>query len=139
VIEDFIYSKENKQRELLLYLHNLLTESFGLQPKIRYKIPFYYNRSWICYLNPIKNDEIELAFTRGNELSNVQGILESKGRSQVLGMEFYSVHEIPENEIMEVVQEAIILDENVPYASKRKKILFQKNTYLCAPFENWYQ
>ncbi len=122
VIEDFIYSKKNKQRELLLYLHNLLTESFGLQPKIRYKIPFYYNRSWICYLNPIKNDGIELAFTRGNELSNVQGILESKGRSQVLGMEFYSVQEIPGNEIMEVVQEAIILDENVPYASKRKKI-----------------
>jgi len=101
--------------------HQYLYEHLGLIPKIRFKIPFYYNKSWICYLNPIKPNAIELAFTRGNELSNVQAILQSKGRKQVMSITFTKVKEIPVNAIEEIVQEAILLDEQIPYASKRKK------------------
>ena len=119
-VEDFIYGKEGNQKEILLYLHNLLSE-MDLEAKIRYKIPFYYGRSWICYLNPLKNDGVELAFPRGYELSNEQGILMSKDRKMVLGIEFYSVEEIPTDTLLEIIQEAIILDETVPYSFKNRK------------------
>ncbi|MEL6943282.1 MAG: DUF1801 domain-containing protein [Bacteroidota bacterium] len=120
-VEDFIYEREGEQRAILLYLHHLFTMDLGLESKIRYRIPFYFGRSWICYTNPIKEEAIELVFLRGNELSNAQGILESKGRKQVSGITFSTLKEISEETLLEVLQEAIVLDETIPYASKRKK------------------
>tara|TARA_R110002126_G_scaffold37614_2_gene113181 strand:+ start:9816 stop:9977 length:162 start_codon:yes stop_codon:yes gene_type:complete len=52
-------------------------------------------------------------------LSNEQGILESKGRKEVLSVEFSSVDEIPKEAIREIINEALFLDETVPYKPKR--------------------
>ncbi len=121
-VQRFILHQEAKQRTILQFLHDLLLAHPEIICKIRYKIPFYYRKSWICYLNPVrKKDAIELAFVRGNELSNEQGLLESKGRKQVFGITFSSVEEIPQRALLELIQEAILLDETVPYASKRRK------------------
>ena len=119
-VEDFIYQFEGSQREVMLHFHNLLTMDLNLTEKIRFKIPFYYGKSWICYLNPTKSGKIEFAFVRGNELSNYQGILDNKGRKQVYSIEFEAVSEIPNEQINEIIQEAILLDETKPYESKRK-------------------
>ena len=118
--EDFIYQFEGHQREVMLYFHRLLTAELDLTDKIRFKIPFYYRKSWICHLNPTKDSALEIAFIRGNELSNYQGILESRGRKQVFGVQFKKINEIPVQEMNEIIQEAILLDESVPYQSKRK-------------------
>ena len=119
-VEDFIYQFEGSQHEVMLHFHNLLTMDLNLTEKIRFKIPFYYGKSWICYLNPTKSGKIEFAFVRGNELSNYQGILDNKGRKQVYSIEFEGVSEIPNEQINEIIQEAILLDETKPYESKRK-------------------
>ncbi len=87
---------------------------------MRYKIPFYDGKSWICYLNPTKKGKIEFAFVRGNELSNDQGLLESKGRKQVYSVEFEKLKDIPQQALNEIIQEAILLDGSKPYPSKRK-------------------
>jgi hypothetical protein len=123
-VEDFIYQFDGNQREVMLHLHHLLTLELNLTEKIRFKIPFYYGRSWICYLNPTKNGKVEFAFVRGNELSNEQGILDSKGRKQVYSIAFEKVSEIPAQQINEVIQEAILLDETKAYESKN--ILYDK-------------
>lgn len=117
--EDFIYQHEENQREVMLFLHNYLV-GLNLRDKMRYKIPFYFGRSWICYLNPTRDGQVEFAFTRGNELSNNQGLLDSKGRKQVYSIELRKVSEIPIRQLNEIVQEAIVLDEAIPYQSKRK-------------------
>ena len=123
-VEDFIYNYDGSQREIMLYIHKLLSDELNLTDKIRFKIPFYYRKSWICYLNPSKNNSIEFAFVRGNELSNSQGLLDSKGRKQVWSIELTKLSEIPIKELTEIIQEAILLDETIPYASKRKKSKF---------------
>jgi hypothetical protein len=123
-VEDFIYDYDGSQREIMLYIHKLLSDEFNLTNKIRFKIPFYYRKSWICYLNPSKNNSIEFAFVRGNELSNSQGLLDSKGRKQVWSIELTKQTELPIKELTEIIQEAILLDETIPYASKRKKSKF---------------
>jgi hypothetical protein len=123
-VEDYIYNFEDSQRDILVYIHRLLSVDLNLEDKLRYKIPFYYRKSWICYLNPTKNKSIEFAFVRGNELSNSQGLLDSKGREQVWSIELNKLSEIPIMELNEIIQEAILLDETVPYGSKRKKSKF---------------
>lgn len=110
-----------RQRQLLAYLHDLLATQLGLEAKIRYRIPFYYRYSWICYLNPVPNEGVELAFTRGNELSNAQGLLSSAGRKQVYGIVLHDPATVSEAALLEVLNEAILLDESVPYQSKRKQ------------------
>ena len=119
-VEDFIYGLEGTQRNIVQQLHQLLAEDLGLECKIRYRIPFYFNKSWICYLNPIKPAGIEMVFTRGNELSNDQGILMAKDRKQVRGIEYHDLSAINQDLLLEVIQEAILLDETIPYASKNK-------------------
>lgn len=68
-------------------------------------------------MNPLKKGGIEFVFTRGRELSNAQGILESRGRKEVSGIRLKSVDDIPIESLTEVIQEAILLDETVPYSS----------------------
>lgn len=120
-IEDYIYRHEGKQRDILQQLHELLTEELNLEAKLRYKIPFYFNRSWVCYLNAQNDGSVELAFPRGNELSNDQGLLDSKGRKQVMSLHIEELKQIHDPMLLEIWQEAILLDETVPYASKRQK------------------
>ncbi len=120
-VQLYILEKEGAQKALLQYFHQMLSGQPGVVSKIRYKIPFYYRKSWVCYLNLVKNGGIELAFLRGNELSNEQGLLDFRGRKQVGGIIFYKLDEIPEEGVMEIVQEALLLDEEMSYASKRNK------------------
>lgn len=83
-VSDFIESCENAdQRAVLEHLHELFLSVPGLRPVLKYKIPFYECRSWVCYLNPEKTGGVELAFTRANELSNEQGLLDFRERKQV--------------------------------------------------------
>jgi hypothetical protein len=119
---NFIHSHEGNQQEVMLYFHSLLTEFPTVRAVIKYKIPFYDQNTWVCYLNPLKNDKVSLCFLRGYELSNEQGLLESKGRKQVLSIDFGSVEEIPKTAIREIINEALFLDEAVPYKPKGKRI-----------------
>lgn len=119
-VEAYIIDLEGNQKEIMLYLHSYL-EGLNLQSKIRYRVPFYYGKSWICYMNPKKNDQVELAMLRGNELSNTQGILDFKDRTQVAGITLGSVAEIPHDLLDEIMQEAILLDETVKYTVRKKK------------------
>ncbi len=119
-VENLIYQFDNPQREIMLFFHHMLTKEYALTGKITFKNPCYYNKSWICYLKPLKNEKIELAFMRGNELSNNQGILKSSVRKQLRSIEFSTLKEIPVDTIKEVFHEAILLDETTPYESKRK-------------------
>ncbi len=117
-VEAFIIEKEGPQQEVLQFLNDLMMSTPEVTSKIRYKVPFYYRKSWICYLNP-KPIGVELVFLRANELSNEQGLLDAKGRKQVAGVTFEKVADIPVEIVLEVIQEAIWLDETTPYASKR--------------------
>lgn len=120
VCHDFIDQYEGAQQELLTYLDELISSFPEVTCRLRYQLPFYYRKSWICYLNPTQDGMVELAFTRGNELSNEQGLLASRGRKQVYSAMFSSILDVDENELLEVLQEAFVLDAEVPYASKRK-------------------
>jgi len=110
-VSDYIFQQQGNQKEILLYFHDWFTNELKLTSKIRCKIPFYDKRSWICYLNPTTGRKVELAFIRGNELSNEHGILNFKDRKQIAGIEFENLENIPFQAINEIIQEAILLDE----------------------------
>lgn len=121
-IEDFILNHSGAQRTILEHMHHLISGYPNVVGKIRYKIPFYYKKSWICYLNPTKAGGIELAFPRGNELADEAGLLEAKGRKQVRSITYNALSEIDDHAVNAILQEAFLLDDHVAYASKRTRI-----------------
>lgn len=110
-IENFILGLDGQQKAIVSFFHSHLTDYHDLQGKISYNIPVYYRKSWVCYLNPIKNNGIELAFTKGHRLSNEQQLLNRKNRKYVAGIDLYEITEIPEKSIDEIIQEALIIDQ----------------------------
>jgi hypothetical protein len=120
-IENLIYQFEGQQRKIMFHFHNLLTNEYNLTSKITFKCPCYYGKSWICYLKPTKQNTIELAFFRGNELSNDQRLLKNNGRKQLLSIDIDKIENIPNTALKEVFHEALLLDKTIPYESKRKQ------------------
>lgn len=110
-IEDYILGLDGQQKAIVSFFHNRLTNYHDLHGKISYNIPVYYRKSWVCYLNPIKNNGVELAFTKGHRLSNTQKLLSKKKRKYVAGIELFDVGDIPEQSIDEIIQEALIVDQ----------------------------
>lgn len=121
MIQDFIYNLEGNQRLITEELDHFLMTFPEFTSKLRWKIPFYFRKSWICYINPLKGDGIEFAFVRANELSNEQGALDFKKRKQIAGISYFSPKEINFELIMVILEEAIILDDTVAYSNRKKK------------------
>lgn len=120
-LDTYFDNLEDQQKEITLFLHDWLCNNFNLEAKYRFKIPFYYQNTWICYLNPIKKDGIEFNFVRARELSLHDGLLDFKKRVMVAGISLYNVNDIPLVALTEVVEEAMLLDETTPYTFKKKK------------------
>lgn len=119
-VERYIDNLQSHQRTIALELHLLMLSFPDVTTKLRWKIPFYYRKSWLTYINPIKNGHIEFCFVRANELSNEAKILNFKKRKQIAGIEISEVHQIHTTELLLTIDEAIILDESVKYNVRKK-------------------
>ena len=116
-VEEYIYEFSGGQREILWQLHNLLLSYPHVVAKYRYKIPFYYRKSWICYLLPRKDGSVELSFTRALELADEYKLLDFKDRKMVASVSIKQTSDITQ-ELITLIQEALLLDETVPYTKK---------------------
>jgi hypothetical protein len=67
----------------------------------------------------LKNGIVAWAFTRGNELSNVDQWLDARGRKQIYIVNFESINAIDLQMAKVHLQEAILLDEHVSYSVRK--------------------
>lgn len=114
-IEDFIENQEENIRELLWQIRQTILNA---HPKMRERFLFntamFGVKKELCYFGIIKkNIGIEIGFHRGFQLSNEQGLLESKKRQYIHGITFKDLVDFKEKGLAfnEILQEAIILDE----------------------------
>ncbi|MBK7638238.1 MAG: hypothetical protein IPJ13_31150 [Saprospiraceae bacterium] len=87
---------------------------------MKYGIPFYYKKSWICYLNPTNDGRVEIAFTRANELIENASLLEFGIRKQVAGIMITDIESLPLEDLNTIMTEALVIDETVRYSVKKK-------------------
>ncbi|GAB5466750.1 MAG: hypothetical protein Kapaf2KO_21860 [Candidatus Kapaibacteriales bacterium] len=99
----------------------------GLKFKTRFRLPFYYGKTWIAYLNIPKPkrkkdpSRAELCFVRGIELPSGPTMLDFKGRAMIGGIDISTLDDQKREIINLLTQEAIELDATVPYTFKKKK------------------
>jgi hypothetical protein len=119
-VDDYILQWEQpNQQKIMRQLHQVFCTYPSLQPHIRFKIPFYYQRSWVCYLNPVKPNKVECVFLRGRELSYQHPLLDARGRTMVKGIMIEQLNDDVLTLILEVLHEAIELDLRVKYSFKK--------------------
>ncbi|WP_305952497.1 DUF1801 domain-containing protein [Emticicia oligotrophica] len=114
-IEDFIESQElvisallYQLRETILHAHPKMTERF------MFNTAMFGVKNELCYFVVLnKNKGIEVGFHRGFQMSNEQGLLESKKRKFIHGVTLKDLDDFKKKEapFKEILQEAIILDE----------------------------
>ena len=114
-IVDFIENQEPFISALMNQLRNLILNT---HPKMRERFLFntamFGVKNELCYFVVLnKNKGIEVGFHRGFQMSNEQGLLESKKRKFIHGITFIDQKDLKNKETIfkEILQEAIILDE----------------------------
>ena len=100
----------DRLRELVLEAHPYFQE------KISYGVPYYFLNTRVCFIWPASvkpgpKAGVALGLCHGHLLSNEQGILEQEGRRQVYMITFHRPEDIREEPIREILQEAILVDE----------------------------
>nr|WP_262914208.1 DUF1801 domain-containing protein [Portibacter lacus] len=92
-------------------MHDLFLSYPNVGIKIRFGIPFYDYKTWICYLNPLKKEAgAELVFLKGKILQETFPFLKSKGRKMVAGIKLTTINDADLEQIITVFEEAISLE-----------------------------
>lgn len=129
---EFLRALPQEERVITKRLRELIVETEPrLIEKYNYWVPYYVRHKMVCFIWPVsapnapkaKNQTrddtiVSLGFCYGNKLSNEQGLLLAEGRKQVYIIRLKSVKQLDklENQIREIIMEAVMLDE----ASKKK-------------------
>ena len=112
-VEEYIHRIENPHHQHLIYhIHHLLMTFSGISAKLRYRVPFYDGKKWICYINPIKKNGVEVCFIKGFQLKERPELLAGK-RTMIKGISIFQINEENLALIAEVFEEALLLDEKV--------------------------
>lgn len=111
---DYLDTLADEQRLLVIALHDHIVEvDPPIEVRMAYGIPFFYKGKRFAYLNPLKNGDVDLGFTRGHAMKDFSGLLEEKGRAQIKTATFQTVEEVPWDTVTDWVQQAILLNEQL--------------------------
>ena len=117
-INDYIESKDKSLRSLLMHIRKVIMRSHPqIREKIAWNTPFFMCFDYLCYLGVIKKTKgVEVCFIKGFHLSNETELLDAKGRKLVKGITFTNIKdfEAKEEAFLEILQEAILLNETKP-------------------------
>lgn len=121
VYETFLNKLPNPD---LLKVCNTLYEELMVFPQLKmlrkFNLPFFYGKTWICYFNLVKKNQIELYFVRARELPSKE-LLDFKGRSMVAGLSYKVVDDIDLGILKLLLEEAITLDNQLLFSSVKRK------------------
>jgi uncharacterized protein YdhG (YjbR/CyaY superfamily) len=133
-VEDFIAALDSPEKAIVKRLRAIILDvDPRIQEKLSYGVPYFYHHRRICFLWPASHlpcpvdkiksvpEKVQLGFCYGNLLSNEQGVLLAEGRKQVYLLKFTSLKEINDHVIREIVQEAVMVDDEFGKKSKNLK------------------
>jgi hypothetical protein len=131
-VESFLAELAGDEKIIVSNVRNLILESDPrIGERLSYGVPYFFHHRAICFLWPIskqpKNypapapgrEKVTFGFCYGNLLSNDQGLLQLENRKQVSIIKLYSPRDIDEQKFREIIQEAIMIDDQF---TKRKKM-----------------
>lgn len=130
-IDEFFYDLPRDEKAIALRLREIILQSApDFKEEFSYGVPYYFRHGRVTCIWPASSaggprKGVFIGFCRGNEMSNEQGIIEMGDRKRFGLIRYYDVKEINEDVLMELLQEAIMVDEEV--FNNRKKTRVRPN------------
>jgi uncharacterized protein YdhG (YjbR/CyaY superfamily) len=131
-VEDIIANLPKDERIITKRLRSIILDTDPhLQEKLSYGVPYFFHYRRICFLWPASlipscykkptEEKVTLGLCYGNLLSNDQGLLIADNRKQVYVIKFSEAAQINDHAIREIIQEAVLVDEQFGKKKKQKK------------------
>lgn len=124
-IEAFIYDLPKQEQDMCIRLREVILRAApGFEEMLSYGVPYYFRNRRVCCIWPASakggpKRGVFLGFCRGNLLSNEQGIIEMGNRKRFGLIRYFDVKEIKEDVILEILQEAIMVDNELKRLKKK--------------------
>jgi len=126
---DFVEHQTPEIRHLIHYVRQLMSVAHPqIRERFSFNTVFFICLDYLCYIGKIHPKKgLEICFVKGHLLKDEAGVLEAKKRKMIRGMTFQNLHDFQEREevFLEVLQEAILLNETQPEKTFAKMI-FEK-------------
>jgi hypothetical protein len=125
--EDFYYGISKEEKAMVDRLRNIIQNtSPKFVEKISYGVPYYFLHTRVCYIWPASvkpgpKAGVVLGLCNGQLLSNDQKILELEGRKVIATITYLSLKEIKDNIVREILNEAILVDEELAKSKLKKR------------------
>jgi len=119
-VDELISSLPVDIRDLVERLRKIiLTSSEQITEHVNHKIPFYYHKGQLCYINPF-DDRVVLGFSRGADLPDEHSMLKGNQKT-VRRTVFYPAAGIDEEKVRNLIYEALIVNELKTDRPKKSK------------------
>ena len=129
-VEDIITNLPKDERIIVKRLRSIILDTDPhLQEKLSFGVPYFFHHRSVCFLWPTSlipfcfkkptEEKVTLGLCYGNLLSNDQGLLIAGNRKQVYVIKFSEASQINDQAIREIIQEAVLVDEQ--FSKKKKK------------------
>jgi len=118
-VDDFFHDLPKEEKAIALRLREIILQAApDFKEEFSYGVPYYFRHRRVTCIWPASSaggpsKGVFIGFCRGNEMSNEQGIIEMGNRKRFGLIRYYDVKEINEDVLMELLQEAIMVDEEV--------------------------
>jgi hypothetical protein len=126
-VEEFIFDLPKENREICERLRAIiLSAAPDFEENFFYGVPYYFRHRPVTCIWPAgvwggPKRGVFIGFCSGNLLSNEQGIIEMGNRKRFGLIRFFDVKEIKEEVLLEILHEAIMVDEEIG-KKKQKRI-----------------
>ncbi|AOP35242.1 hypothetical protein A0128_16175 [Leptospira tipperaryensis] len=125
--ESFFTKLKEDEKEIVSILREFVIETVpNVTEKISYNVPYYFLNSRICFIWPSSFPHgpklgVEFGFCQGHLLSDPRQILRAGERKIVRSISYHSKNEIDLRTLRNFLLEAVILDDQIKPAFKRKR------------------
>ncbi|UZO80834.1 DUF1801 domain-containing protein [Aquimarina sp. ERC-38] len=105
--QNYIFQKPEPFQSILLHLDGIITLTIPeVTLKYKWHLPFYYlNDKMFCFLN-FRKKFVDLGIPYGDELSDTSHLLiAGEGRKKLRSLQIYTVEDINDNDVIEVLTE----------------------------------
>jgi hypothetical protein len=127
-IEEYISKLPGEEKKIAARLHKVICGMLpGAVEKFTFGVPHYFGNSRICFLWPASvsggkiKKGIALGFCQGYLMANEDGILKREGKTNIYVIFYTSVKEIDETVLMELLAEAVMIDERAAMTGHLRK------------------
>jgi len=122
-IDEFLDYLPEEELEVVLFLRKIIMECIpDCKEKLAYNVPFYYRHSRICYIWPASvpwgkvEKGVAVGFCKGNLLTDDT----FQSTKFISKLTFTSVKEIDVPYLKQQIYEAVLIDEQIVKAKRRK-------------------